>query len=242
MRLLTFSKRNLREILRDPLTCAFALGFPVILLLLLSAIQANIPASLFEIESLAPGMCIFGLCFITLFSATLIARDRESSFLRRLYTTPMTSADFICGYALPLIPLAFGQCVICYAVSLCLGLEFSAGVVLSALSIVLPSLFFIAFGLLCGSVMNVKQVGGICGALFTNVAAWLSGIWFDLDLVGGAFRDIAYVLPFVHAVRLERAIVSGSGDIAVHIAVVAAYTVVTAAAAVLLFLRQMHRE
>ncbi len=242
MRLLTFSKRNLREILRDPLTCAFALGFPLVLLLLLSAIQANVPVALFEIERLAPGMCIFGLCFITLFSATLIARDRESSFLRRLYTTPMTAVDFVCGYALPLIPISLGQCVICYAASLCLGLELSVGVVLSALSIILPSLFFIAFGLLCGSVMNVKQVGGICGALFTNVAAWLSGIWFDLDLVGGAFRDIAYALPFVHAVELERAIVSGSGDIAVHIVVVAAYTAVTAAAAVLLFLRQMHRE
>ena len=84
MRMLAFSNRNLKEIVRDPLTVAFSLGFPLVLLLLLSAIQANIPVPMFEIETLAPGMCIFGLTFMTLFSATLIARDRETSFLRRL--------------------------------------------------------------------------------------------------------------------------------------------------------------
>ena len=100
MRMLAFSNRNLKEIVRDPLTVAFSLGFPLVLLLLLSAIQANIPVPMFEIETLAPGMCIFGLTFMTLFSATLIARDRETSFLRRLYTTPMRAGDFICGYML----------------------------------------------------------------------------------------------------------------------------------------------
>lgn len=242
MRAIAFSGRNLKELLRDPLTFGFSLGFPLVLLLLLSAIQANIPVPLFEIESLAPGMCIFGLCFMTLFSATLVAKDRESSFLRRLYGTPMTAADFVLGYTLPLIPISLGQCIICYAAALCLGLEVSAGLLLSVFSIIPVSLFFIAFGLLCGSVMNVKQVGGVCSALFTNLAAWLSGIWFDLDLVGGAFRNIAYVLPFVHAVELERSLIAGAAVYGTHILVIAAYTIVAAVAAVLLFLRQMHRE
>lgn len=242
MRAIAFSGRNLKELLRDPLTFGFSLGFPLVLLLLLSAIQANIPVPLFEIESLVPGMCIFGLCFMTLFSATLVAKDRESSFLRRLYGTPMTAADFVLGYTLPLIPISLGQCIICYAAALCLGLEVSAGLLLSVLSIIPISLFFIAFGLLCGSVMNVKQVGGVCGALFTNLAAWLSGIWFDLNLVGGAFRDIAYALPFVHAVELERGLIAGAAGQSTHILVIVAYTVVAAVAAVLLFLRQMHRE
>ena len=98
MRMLTFAKRNLKEMMRDPLTLGFLFGFPVVLLLLLSAIQANIPVSMFEIEHLAPGVAVFGLAFLTLFSATLISKDRESSFMHRLYTTPMTSVDFILGY------------------------------------------------------------------------------------------------------------------------------------------------
>lgn len=89
MRLLVFSKRTMEEILRDPLNLAFGLGFPVVLLLLLSAIQANVPVSLFEIQRLAPGIAVFGLAFLTLFSASLVAKDRESAFLARLYTTPL---------------------------------------------------------------------------------------------------------------------------------------------------------
>ena len=95
MRLWSFSTRTAKEICRDPLTVAFGLGFPVILLLLLSAIQANVPVSLFELKSLTPGITVFGLAFITLFSATLIAKDRESAFLQRLYTTPLTAPEFI---------------------------------------------------------------------------------------------------------------------------------------------------
>ena len=102
MRMLTFAGRNTKEILRDPLTLFFGLGFPLVLLLLLSAIQANIPVSMFEIQHLAPGITVFGLAFMTLFSATIISRDRSSSLLQRLYTTPLTPADFILGYTLPI--------------------------------------------------------------------------------------------------------------------------------------------
>ncbi|MBO7163722.1 MAG: ABC transporter permease, partial [Spirochaetaceae bacterium] len=106
MRIMTFAKRNVKELLRDPLNLAFGLGFPLVLIFLLSAIQANIPAPLFEIQQLAPGIAVFGLSFITLFSATIISRDRTSSLLQRLYTTPMTPTDFILGYTLPIIPIA----------------------------------------------------------------------------------------------------------------------------------------
>ena len=123
MRMLTFAGRNTKEILRDPLTLLFGLGFPLILLLLLSAIQANIPVILFEIQSLAPGITVFGLSFITLFSATVLAKDRGSSLLQRLYTTPLTPADFILGYTLPILPMALAQTALCYAVALLLGLD-----------------------------------------------------------------------------------------------------------------------
>ena len=125
MRMLTFAKRCAKEILRDPLNLAFGLGFPVVILLLLSAIQANIPVELFEIGHLTPGVTVFGLSFITLFSATLVARDRESSFLQRLYTTPLTAGDFILGYMLPVIPIAViqGQRRICRFVA-CADIRF----------------------------------------------------------------------------------------------------------------------
>lgn len=243
MKLLTFAQRNTKEILRDPLNLAFGLGFPLVLILLLSAIQENVPVSLFEIQHLTPGVTVFGLSFMTLFSATIISKDRGSSLLQRLYTTPMTASDFIFGYTLPIIPIAVAQCIICYVVAWILGLEPTVNILYAILFIIPVSLLFIALGLLCGSVFTDKQVGGICGALLTNLCAWLSGTWFDLELVGGAFQKIAYALPFVHAVELERAVLSGSfGDILPHLLPVLGYAIVTITAAVLLFLRQMKKQ
>ena len=243
MRLRAFSGRTMKEILRDPLNLGFGIGFPVVLLLLLSAIQANIPVSLFEIQRLAPGIAVFGLAFLTLFSATLVARDRETAFLSRLYTTPMTALDFILGYLLPILPIALAQSAICYGFAAILGLRLTVNV-LYALVLMLPAaLFFISVGLLCGSVMNVKQVGGICGALFTNLTAWMSSTWFDLELVGGCFKKVAYALPFVHAVDLQRAAVNGSfSEIWPHLLWVLGYAAAVTALAVCLFLRQMKRQ
>lgn len=243
MRMITFAKRNFKEIIRDPLNLAFLFGFPVVLLLLLSAIQANIPISLFELEHLAPGIMVFGLAFMTLFSATLISKDRQSSFMHRLYTTPMTSMDFILGYTLPLIPIAIAEGIVCYIFAWILGLQFSANILLSIVFIFPVALLYIGIGLLCGSVLNDKQVGGICGALLTNLSAWLSGIWFDLDLVGGAFKTVSYMLPFVHAVEMERAIVLGNfANMLGHLLWVLGYAIVLIAVAIFLFLRQMKKQ
>lgn len=243
MRVFAFSKRCTKEILRDPLNLIFGIGFPVVLLLLLSAIQANIPVNLFEIKTLAPGISVFGLSFITLFSATLVAKDRESSFLQRLYTTPLKALDFILGYMLPMIPMALAQGTVCYSVAVLFGLPFDLNVIYAIFMMLPASVFYISLGLLCGSFFGVKQVGGICGALLTNLSAWLSGIWFDLELVGGLFCKIADFLPFIHAVELERAIISGNfSAITEHLFSVLFYMVITSAGAVALFLHQMKKQ
>ncbi len=243
MRMMTFAKRCVKEILRDPINLVFGLGFPLILLLLLSAMQANIPVSLFEIDTLTPGITVFGLSFMTLFSATLISKDRESALLQRLYTTPLTGFDFIMGYMLPLLPIAIGQTVICYLVAIPLGLTFNVNMIYAIIGIIPMAIFNIALGLLCGSILGVKQVGGICGALLTNLSAWLSGVWFDLKLVGGFFGKLANMLPFVHAVEMEKALCIGDFELAAsHILPILLYSVLITVAAVFCFLGQMKKE
>lgn len=243
MRLLAFSVRTAKEILRDPLNLFFGLGFPLVLIGLLTAIQANIPVPMFELDRLTPGITVFGLSFMTLFAAVLISKDRESALLQRLYTTPLTALDFILGYTLPILPIAVTQGIICYLASALLGLKLTVNVLYALLFIIPVALFYIALGLICGSVFNSKQVGGICGALLTNLSAWLSGIWFDVDLVGGAFKKIADALPFIHAVELERAAFSGNySNILPHLYWVLGYTVVSVIGAVLLFLHQMKKQ
>ena len=243
MPMITFAKRCEKEILRDPINLCFGLGFPLVLLLLLSCLQANIPVSLFEIHTLTPGITVFGLSFMTLFSATLIAKDRESAFLQRLYTMPLTGFDIVMGYMLPILPIAMGQTIICYLFASPLGLTVSVKIVYAILGVIPMAIFNIALGLLCGSVLGVKQVGGICGALLTNLSAWFSGVWFDLKLVGGFFEEIANRLPFVHAVEMEKALFAGNLELAVtHLLPILLYGVLIMVAAVICFLRQMRSQ
>ncbi len=243
MKMFSLARRNTKELLRDPINLSFGLGFPLALILLLSAIQASVPVPLFELHHLTPGITVFGLSFITLFSATIIAKDRSSSLLQRLYTTPLRPVDFIFSYTLPLIPMAMLQSAVCYLAAILLGLTPTVNMLWAILFAAPVSVLYIALGLLCGSVLTDKQVGGICGALLTNLSAWLSGIWFDLDLVGGVFKKIAYALPFVHAVDMQRAVLAGDfAGIFPHLWWVLGYGAAILAAAVLLFLRQMKRQ
>lgn len=243
MKSLALSTRTAKEILRDPINLFFGLGFPLILILLLSTIQRNIPVSLFEIDKLTPGITVFGLSFMSLFAAVIVSKDRESALLSRLYTTPLNSFDFIIGYTIPLIPISILQSLICYIIAIPFGLKLSIGVIMALIGNILVSLFFISFGVLCGSSLSSKQVGGICGALLTNLSAWLSGIWFDISLVGGVFKTVADALPFIHAVEMEKALFSGNYEgIGIHILIVGIYTLIVTLLSIYMFLRQMKNK
>ena len=213
MRAITFASRNTKEITRDLLTLIFGIAFPLALLALLSAINKSIPQGygpdLFQIEKLAPGITVFGLSFLSLFSSILIAKDRSTSFMLRLFTSPLKPADFILGYTLPMLPMAAAQTMLCYAASMVFGLRPSVNLLLAVVVNIPIAVVFIALGLLFGSILNEKVVGGVCGALLTNLSAWFSNIWFDTALVGGAFVKIADCMPFSHAVNAARAAVAG---------------------------------
>ena len=243
MKTLAFSNRNAKEILRDKLNLLFGLGFPLIVLALLSVIQSNVPVELFSIKQLAPGVAIFGLSFIALFSGMLIAKDRASSFMLRLLASPLRPSEFILGYVLPMLPIAVAQMLVCFAAALLWGLPLTWNILLALIVSLPAAVFFIALGLLCGSVFNEKQVGGVCGALLTNVSAWLSGTWFDLSLVGGAFEKAAYLLPFAHAVQAGRYALNGAyAQIWLHLLWVLGYAVVMLWVATTVFTRKMKSQ
>ena len=240
MRTAAFASRNTKEILRDPLTLIFGLGFPLVLLVLLSAINAGIPKeannTMFTIQNLAPGISVFGLSFLALFSSMLISKDRTTSFVLRLFTSPIKPADFILGYTLPMLPMALVQSAICYAAALFYGLPLSADLLIATVVNLPIAVVFIALGLLFGALLNEKAVGGVCGALLTNLSAWFSNIWFDTSMVGGWFKTVADALPFSHAVNAARAAAAGNyADIMPELWWVIAYALATTAAAIAVF-------
>ena len=247
MRTLTFASRNTKEITRDILTLIFGIVFPIVLLLLLSAINKGIPEGhgpdIFAISKLAPGITVFGLSFLSLFSSMLIAKDRTTSFVLRLFTSPLKPSEFILGYTLPLIPMALIQTAVCYLCALFLGLPFSVNLIVAVLVNLPIAIVFISLGLLFGSILNEKAVGGICGALLTNLSAWFSNIWFDTAMVGGAFKAVADILPFSHAVNAARAAVAGDfAAIFPDLWWVIGYAVALLAAAVTVFAMKLKKN
>ena len=243
MKIMSFSVRNIKEIVRDKVNLCFGLGFPIVLLLLLYVIGINVPENIFPIDEIAPGIAVFALSFISLFSAQIISKDRTTAFMMRLMASPMKSRDYIIGYTLPLLPISIAQSAVCLAFALILGLELSANIFLCIL-VLIPAVFlYISIGLLCGSIFNDKQVGGICGALLTNVSAFLSGIWFDLKLVGGYFEKIAYLLPFVHAVDASKNAINGRYDeILPHLIWVCGYAILIYILSVFVFMRKAEKQ
>ncbi len=244
MRALVFAKRAAKEVLRDPLTIIFGIGFPVVILLLLSVMNLNIPAEAqmdhFEIQNLAPGCVVFGFSFLALFGGQLLATDRDTAFLVRLYTSPLRSADFLIGYALPLLPVGVVQLACCLVISLCFGLAPTVHFLTLFLFLLPTLLLFVGIGVLVGSLLNAKQVGSLCGALLTNLSAWLSGTWFSLDLLGEGFRTFAYCLPFANAVDAARYALAGElTEALVPTLIVSGYAVVAFALAIFAFRKKM---
>lgn len=240
MKLFVFSSRTLKEIIRDPLSLFFGLVFPIFLLILLTLMNQNIPGDIFDINELTPGIAVFGLSFMALFAGQIIAKDRASELLTRLFTTPMEARDFILGYTLPLLPMALLQTVFCFITALFLGMEFKWTVIFAIISTLPIGIFFISTGLLLGSILSEKAVGGILGALMTNVTALFSGAWFSVELVGGIFEKIAYVLPFYHAVEMSRAAMDGQySEMLPHIWWVIGYGLVISIGAVYVFRKKM---
>lgn len=247
MRMVLFAKRNIKEILRDPVNLFFSLGFPLVLLVLLSIINSAIPPeaknTMFQIQNLAPGLAMFGSVFMALFAGMLLSKDRTSSFLMRLFTSPMTAADFILGYTLPMLVMTIVQAAITLLAAGAFGLDIHINILFAISMTAVTSLFFVGTGLLFGSLLNEKAVGGVCGALLTNIAGWLSGVFIPIDLIGGAFKTITHMLPFYHSTEAIRiSLGSNFSRMLPHLIVVIGYTIVIFTLAIITFNRRMNGE
>lgn len=247
MRAFLFARRNTKEILRDHVNLFFSLGFPLVLLVLLSIINSAIPAeaknTLFEINNLAPGLAMFGSVFMALFAGMLLSKDRTSSFLMRLFTSPMTATDFILGYTLPMIFMTTAQASITLLLASAFGLDINIYIICGIIMTALTSLLFVGTGLFFGSILNDKAVSGVCGALLTNIAGWLSGVFIPIDIIGGTFKKITNILPFYHSVETIRMSLTGDfNHLLPHLLIVTAYTVVIFALAIIVFNQKMNGE
>ncbi len=241
MKFYSLYSRNLKEIYRDPISIVLGLGMPILLLVLFSSIHKNIQVAMFHPQSMTPAVIIIGFGFLTLFSATLLAKDTQSAFLARLFTTPLKPSDYILSYILPFIPLAFFQTLICMLVGTMLGATYS-NMLMSLLLFLFLALTCISSGIIFGSLFTVNQVSGV-GALFITTISLFSGAWMNLKVVGGIFETIGYALPFAHAVDASKGLLSGTSfsDISGNFYMVLIYTFVLFILAIVSFKWRMKK-
>jgi ABC-2 type transport system permease protein len=210
MRFLSLANRNMKEIYRDPISILLGVAMPVILLALFGSISKNVPIPQFTVQALTPGIIVFSFSFLTMFSAILLSKDRQSAFLTRLLASPLKPIGFILAYGLPFIPIALLQIVICLIVAVILGFSLNLLLFLLSLMVLIPIAFAcIGVGMILGSLLTENQVAG-AGSFVIIISSLFGGAWMDLNVVGGVFKNIGYALPFAHAIDATRAIYTGA--------------------------------
>ena len=240
-RIRTLCGRNLKEILRDPISLIFMIALPLFMEILFYFIFHKL-TSQFEMKYLAPSIVVFSQSFLTLFTGLLIALDRSSSFLTRLYVSRARPFEFILGYAIAVVPVAAIQSVLFFFVGGILDPSiFCVRMIPAALLSVVTSLLFIGFGILFGSLCNEKSIGGISSIVITGQSV-LSGMWFPTEGLSGGVLAVMNVLPFKNALLTVQYMLNGEGEVWKPLLITLAYTVGIFAAAVLVFRSRMKAE
>lgn len=207
-----FTSRNIKELLRDPLSYIFCLGFPIVMLIVMTLVNESIPKEagmkVFQISNLSGGIVVFGQTFVMLFTALTVSKDRSGAFLVRMYATPMKSADFIAGYMLPMVVISVCQAVIAYIASFVISVIAGetlniVGILLAIISSIPSAIMFIGLGLLFGTLFGEKSAPGLC-SIVISLGSFLGGIWFDAEATGGVTLKVCKALPFWYATKTVR--------------------------------------
>ncbi len=238
MRMLNFAKRNFKELTRDPLSLVFEIILPIFLLFIFQ--QIKVPGEEYKLVNFTPSIILFGFSFITLFTSTLIAKDRGTSLLIRLGTSPMKSSDYILGYILSLVPIVIIQNVLFFIAALILGLDFSISILYTILISIVVSVFFIALGILIGSLVSEKASGGV-GSVVVQLVCFTSGMYFSKDLVGKTFSKVCELLPFESCLNIIKGFSNNNLSIIStrNIIVFSIYTIITLIVSIVVFKNKM---
>ncbi len=238
MRTLNFAKRNFKEIIRDPLSIIFSVVLPLFLLWIFQ--QFKIPSENYKLQNFTPGIIVFGFSFITLFTATLVSKDRTTSLLVRLGISPMTPIEYIGGYMLSIIPMLIIQIILFFILAVVLGLKFTVYTVLAVPVSIMVSVLFIALGIIIGSFASEKASSGMASVI-VQLVCFTSGMYFPKEAVGKGFAKICEYLPFESSLNIIKGVMNNKHEIitARNIAVFLVYTLLAMAVAAVIFKRKM---
>ncbi|MCI6542577.1 MAG: ABC transporter permease [Firmicutes bacterium] len=226
-KLFALTKRNLKEMLRDPLSIVFCLIFPVIMLVLMQAIFMNISfiPDNFKIQSYASGICVFGYAFIGMFVSLQIATDKNTSFIKRLNIAPTKKWTYYLSFVCSSLPLAFAQTILFFAIALIFKFPFNVNLILSIIYLIPSALLYITLGIMIGIICsNEKQTGPI-SSIFISLVGIFGGVFMPLSSLSNGFLTFVNALPFSHTVMIASELHTiGTSAIYPHILFILGYT------------------
>ena len=240
-RIAILAKRNLCEIVREPLSLVFMLAMPLLMEVLFFYLF-HTQTQQFTMAYLAPGIVVFAQAFSALFVGLLLATDRTSTFLTRLYVSKARAYEFIAGYAAALVPVVLVQSVLFFVVGGFIDNSlFGIGMLWGILLSLVTSVLYIGIGILLGSLCNEKAVGGVASIVITGQSI-LSGMWFPTQGLSPVLLVIMKCLPFKNAtLAVQNALLGDFGFAAMGqpVLVVLAYAVAIFALAIVVFHHKM---
>jgi ABC-2 type transport system permease protein len=231
----------MKETIRYPLSLIFMIALPLFMEILFYYLFHGMTDQ-FDMKYLAPGIVVFSQSFLSLFTGLLIALDRASSFLTRLYVSKARPYEFITGYMIAMLPITFVQSVLFFTVGGIIDPSiFGVNMIFAVLISLVTSLLFISFGVLFGSVCNEKSIGGVASIVIMCQSV-LSGMWFPVEGLSGGFMTLMKILPFRNASLAAQYALNGDGGVLVPTLIVLGYTAVIFTVSVFVFGKKMKAD
>ena len=169
---------------------AMAIGLPIEI-----GSPALVESSTFtQWDFMAPGIFAFAAIFLTMIVATSMTYERDEGLLKRLRTTPVSSADYMISQTLTYMIIAVIQVALVLASSFVIGYRPATGPAGIAFTFVIAlafSLVAVGFGLIAASISKSAEVSTGVSFIFIMPQMFF-GTFMPL---GGATEIIAKFMP-----------------------------------------------
>lgn len=195
------------------------------------------------IDSFAPGVIALAVLMVsTIFSVILIVREKTGGMLERLFATPLAPLELVLGQAAALSLVAVAQSIVILATALVLfQIQVAGNVVLVFAVILLFAVGNQGLGMVASAAARneLQAIQFIPLVLFPSIL--LGGIFYPLEAIPGGLRLLSYAVPTTYAADAMRSVMLrgwGVGDVALDVAALGVYALVTLLAATVLIRRQ----
>lgn len=233
---------ELKLFLREPAGLFWGVVFPLALLVLIGSVPSSRKPSadlggLRFIDVYVPTMIAFVLAVLALISLpAVLAAYRERGILRRLSTTPAQPSWVLAAQlAINLAVVVVTLILIVGVGRVAFGVRLPAQIIGFVLAAALAVAALLSLGLFVAAIAPSGKAANVIGAILFYPMMFFAGLWVPQAAMPGALRHVSDFLPLGAAVRALQDTTRGNWPQPLHLAVMAAYTLIFGFAAVKLF-------